>query len=948
MKNNKAYEHTLASLEESVLQAGIGVRRTGTKNKASFRATSVALGVAAALATSLPSVLFAQSNEGGQSEAADAEQVEGYEFEEVLVKGYRRSLQNSFALKEDSQQIIEVVTAEDIGKLPDVSIAESLARLPGLASQRLNGRGQVISVRGLSPDFSTALFNGREQVSVGDNRGVEFDQYPSELLSGVVVYKTPDASLLGQGLAGTSDLQSVRPLSQNERVLALNVRYILTDESLNSDGEDDGYRVNATYVDKFMDDTLGVALGFASLNNPSQGTEFRGWGYPDVGGNLVLGGHDSLARSSTLERDSFMAVVEYQATDRSAHTFDLFYSKFEETDLLRGVEGGLQWSGAQLQPGFNATNGFITSGTYTGVKYVVRNDVESRDADLFAVGYNYELQINDSWSAQVDLSHSSVDRDDQVLESYSGLGPNGEGFIGVANFNVGSNGAFFTGNNINYADRSQFSITDPLGWGGGAPQGQQVGYLNQPSIEDTLNQITISAERSFEGFISSVEFGVNAKNREKSKIADEFILDIPGSTRENPIRTAALPAQSGFADLSFLGLGQLAAYDPRDVLNSGGFQLLRNTNADVATKSWTVEEDVITAYVQFGLNTELFGKSLTGNVGMQVIRTDQESRALGADSANTAISAPLVGGTKFTEVLPSLNLIYSLAENQYLKFGAARTLARPRMDELRVSREFSFNPQLVNSTDPNMSPWGGSGGNPELEPWLANSIDLSYEWYFADRAGYLALAYFYKDLESYVFNTNELVDFTPLLGTIGNFQPAQTSGFLNRPVNGEGGKVDGFEAALTITSEMFTDALPGLGLTINYTSTDSAVRADPTDEDFITLPGLSDEVWNATLFYEVGGFSARVSQRHRSDFLGEIQGFGAGREFRTVAEETIVDAQLSYEIQEGRYAGLTFYLQGNNLTDEPFVTFNTEDDSRQIVNFEEYGPTYLVGASYKF
>lgn len=906
--------------------------------KCRFRATSVALGVAATLMASAPAVVYAQSDVVS----------ENGELDEVVVKGYRRSLQNSFALKEDSQQIIEVITAEDIGKLPDVSIAESLARLPGLAAQRLNGRGQVISVRGLSPDFSTALFNGREQVSVGDNRGVEFDQYPSELLSGVVVYKTPDASLLGQGLAGTSDLQSIRPLAQSDRVLALNLRYIVSDEALNSDGDDDGYRLNATYVDKFLDDTLGVAVGFASLNSPSQGTEFRGWGYPDVNGNLVLGGHDSLVRTSTLERDAMMAVIEYQPSDRVAHTFDLYYSKFEETDLLRGVEGGLQWSGAQLQPGFNATDGFVNNGTYTGVKYVVRNDVESRDADLFAVGYKFDYQISDQWSATVDLSHSSVDRKDQILESYSGLGPSDEGYVGVANFQVSGSGAFFSGNNINYNDRSQFSLTDPLGWGGGAPQGQQVGYLNQPSIEDTLNQITISAERSLDGPFSSIEVGANFKNREKSKIADEFILDLPGNTRDNPIRTGALPTQSGIADLSFLGLGNLATYDPRDVLNSGGFQLLRNTNADVAIKSWVVEEDVLTGYVQVGLDTEVFGKSLAGNFGVQVIRTDQESRALGADSANTAISAPLVGGKKFTEVLPSLNLIYSVAENQYLKFGLARTMARPRMDEMRVSRQFSFNPQLVNSTDPNMSPWGGSGGNPELDPWLANSLDLSYEWYFADRAGYMALAYFYKDLDSYVFNTNELVDFTPLLGQIGNFQPVQTSGFLNRPVNGEGGKVDGFEAALTLTSEMFTDALPGLGLTINYTSTDSSVKADPSDEDTITLPGLSDEVWNATLFYEIGGFSARVSQRYRSDFLGEIQGFGAGREFRTVAEESIVDAQVSYEIQEGRYAGLTFYLQGNNLNDEPFVTYNSQDDSRQIVNYEKYGPTYLIGASYKF
>lgn len=908
--------------------------------RGSFTSGRAALCLAAALAASPSSC--------AQSYAQSEENADAAVLEEVVVKGYRRSLQNSLALKEDSQQIVEVVTAEDIGKLPDVSIAESLARLPGLAAQRLNGRGQVISVRGLSPDFSTALFNGREQVSVGDNRGVEFDQYPSELLSGVVVYKTPDASLLGQGLAGTSDLQSLRPLRSGERILAANVRYIVTDDALNPDGKDNGLRINATYVDKFMGDTLGIALGFASLNNPSQGAEFRGWGYPEVDGNLVLGGHDSLARSSVLERDAFMAVLEYQPNGRAAHTFDVYYSKFVETDLLRGLEGGLQWSDAKLQPGFNASNGFIRSGAYTGVKYVVRNDVESRDADLFAAGYNLDYQINEKWAAQIDLSHSAVDRQDQVLESYSGLGPSDQGFVDRANFRVDGAGAFFTHPAVNYAERAGFVITDPLGWGGGAPEGQQVGYLNRPSIEDTLNQVTISVERSLAGPISSMEIGVNYKNRKKSKVVAEFVLDIPGNTRENPVRTAPLPVSLGLADLGFLGMGYLPAYDPRDILSSGGFQLLRNENADVTEKSWVVEENVLTAYLQFGIDTELAGRSLSGNFGIQVTRTEQESRALGAQSGNTLIAAPISGGKTFTEVLPSLNLIWGIAENQYLKLGLARTMARPRMDEMRVSRQFSFIPNLVNSSDPNRSPWGGSGGNPELDPWLANSFDISYEWYFADRAGYMALAYFYKDLDSYVFNANEQVDFSALLSIIGGLRPAQTSGFLNRPVNGQGGTVEGFEAALTVTSEMFADAFPGLGLTVNYTSTGSAVKADPNDAQTITLPGLSDKVWNATLFYEIGGFSARVSQRYRADFLGEIQGFGANREFRTVAEEAIIDAQISYEIQTGSMAGLTFYLQGNNLSDEPFVTYNSEDDPRQIINYEKYGPSYLLGASYKF
>ena len=166
--------------------------------------------------------IFAQDLEDSESETTD-------DIDEIVVTGFRASIESSIASKKDSTSITEVVTAEDIGKLPDVSIAESIARLPGLTAQRLNGRGQVISVRGLSPDFTTALLNGREQVTAGNNRGVEFDQYPSELIQRVVIYKTPDAALIGGGLAGTADMQTIRPLSLNERKITINGHYIKND-----------------------------------------------------------------------------------------------------------------------------------------------------------------------------------------------------------------------------------------------------------------------------------------------------------------------------------------------------------------------------------------------------------------------------------------------------------------------------------------------------------------------------------------------------------------------------------------------------------------------------------------------------------------------------------------------------------------------------------------------
>ncbi|MFZ9801328.1 MAG: TonB-dependent receptor plug domain-containing protein, partial [Burkholderiaceae bacterium] len=123
----------------------------------------------------------------------------------VTVTGIRGALESAVNIKRESDNIVEVISAEDLGKLPDTSVAEGLSRLPGITSQRTGGRAQQISIRGLGPDFATALLNGREQVTTGDSRGVEFDQYPSELLHRVVVYKTPDGGLLGQGLSGTVD-----------------------------------------------------------------------------------------------------------------------------------------------------------------------------------------------------------------------------------------------------------------------------------------------------------------------------------------------------------------------------------------------------------------------------------------------------------------------------------------------------------------------------------------------------------------------------------------------------------------------------------------------------------------------------------------------------------------------------------------------------------------------
>ena len=223
---------------------------------------------ASALALGLASIVFAPSVALAQdtgASSADDSSGEG----EIVVTGFSASLQSAVNAKKNRDQVVESISAEDIGKLPDASIAESIARLPGLTSQRVSGRSNAISIRGFAPDFSTTLLNGREQTSTGDNRAVEYDQYPSEVINQVLVYKTPMASIVGQGLSGTVDLRTIRPLDYGKRVISVGGRGSWAEiGKLNAGSKKYGYRVNGVYVDQFANDTLGIALSASYVDEP--------------------------------------------------------------------------------------------------------------------------------------------------------------------------------------------------------------------------------------------------------------------------------------------------------------------------------------------------------------------------------------------------------------------------------------------------------------------------------------------------------------------------------------------------------------------------------------------------------------------------------------------------------------------------------------------------------
>lgn len=870
--------------------------------------------------------------------------------EEIIVTGFKASLEKSTELKKASDAIVEAISAEDIGKLPDKSIAESLMRLPGLATQRVNGRSQVISIRGFSPEFGTTLLNGRQQAATNDNRAVQYDQYPAEFTSAAVVYKTPDATLLGQGIAGTVDIRTVRPLAYGKQAIVANVRYEQNaQDSLNSDVSNKGNKETFSYIDQFADNTIGVSFGLSHTDSPTQGEKFNAWGYPTISvegkDTYVIGGVKPFVQSDTLKRDSVMGTLEYKPSESFSTSLDVFYSEFKEEQLLRGIELPLQWSSAQLQPDFTVTDGVVTSGTFKNVQGVIRNDATLTDATVYALGWNTKFEMGDSWSGDLDISKSSADRNDQVVENYSG-------YIGGADtlsFETTSTGTKFH-SSLDYSDASKIRITNLQSWGGSfvpSSEGGQKGYYSRPKTTDELSQIRFSASRDLEwGAIEKVTVGVAHDVRDKTADSSEqYYFALPNHASQAP-----LPSKTGLTDLSFLGFGSIISYDPLAALNSGLYNPVLAVRADIVNANWSVNEKVNTAFVKFNIKGEFAEMPVTGNVGVQVVSTDQSSDGNSASGEGNAIlSTPQHGGATYSNVLPSANLSFELTEKDFVKVGAARTLTRVGMGAMRASSTFSLSSdasQLAETTDIKHSPWSAGGGNPELKPWIADSIDLSVEHYFDDNLGYWSAAGFYKELKTYVYNKQTVMDFTgfPIPTGLPD-TPHMFTGFNNIPTNGKGGIVRGLEFTLSLTGEMLSDYLNGFGAVFTSSYTDSNIT--PPDSSSNKLPGLSNQVRGLQFYYEKNGFSARISQNYRSAFLGDFTSNIGAAEQRIIAATTLVDAQIGYTFESGVLEGLGLSLQANNLNDEPTVS-NQQGNELRTIDYQLYGRSYALNINYKF
>jgi len=879
------------------------------------------------------------------------------ELDTVQVTGIRRGIENAIAVKQDATSVVEVISAEDIGKLPDVSIAESLGRLPGLAAQRVAGRAQVISVRGLSPDFATTLLNGREEVSTGDNRSVEFDQYPSELVNGVTVYKTPDAALVGQGLSGTIDMQTARPLSFPDRVIAISGRYQKSSLGEAANVDEFGNRFSASYIDQFLDNTLGLSIGYAHSDNPIQENQvglYEPWttehtdngNRPGLAPGVVFSdGIKALRRTGNNTRDGVMATVQFRPSNAWTSTLDAFHTEAEQTDTANQFELNLSNYNGGYDPGLLIGNpqvnadGTFTGGTASGVYPLVRGMYNTRKDKIDAFGWNNEINVG-GVKLVADLNYSKATRDELNLENNLQLTPMPQlDTVGVV---VNPNGFSQISPGLDYSNPDALFLTETI-YGSG--------YGKVPQVEDRLKGAKLAATlpmpEALSSWFTDLDVGVNYADRRKQKTQAEgnILLGEQGDAN------IASDLQYSPVNLGFAGIGYIPAWNvPAAVGRYMTFDPVTDLDY-LIPKSWTVQEKITTAWLRANINTDIGVVGVRGNIGVQMQHTDQSSQSSYFDSSRPAGQnvLPIDDGKTYNDWLPSLNLAFMFPHEQTLRFAAAKQVARPRVDQMRAGLEFGV--------DTSTGRPGGSGGNPLLDPWRATALDLSYEKYFGERA-YVAAAVFYKDLKSYVYTQSvDDYDFTDLLASYvvppGMVVPVLPTGTFSSPQNGKGGTLRGLELTASLPLDMFTDALRGFGVQASATFNDSDIEildpesASSVGSDPIALPGLSDRVYNVTAYFERNGFEARVSQRRRSDFIGEIGNFNGNRTLRYVVGENVTDAQVSYTFSDSSsLAGLTLLLQGTNLTNEPYRTYAGTRD--RPLEYVEWGRTYMLGVNYRF
>lgn len=878
------------------------------------------LGTASAFALLVTTPVWAQdgASASASAPAPDAPPAE----EEIVVRGIRAAQESSQLIKRDAAQIVDAITAEDVGKLPDQNIAESLQRITGVQIQRDLGEGSGVSVRGLTQnrfEVDGATLTGNDT-----GRGVNFESIPSELYSGIRVYKSPTASQVEGSLGALIRLTTLRPLdlSRKDPILVAGSAQAAYSEYRNAWDPTLSGMIAGRFDTAVGEIGAVLSLSYQRRSLRNDYMQVIAWDrttFGDLNGNGVV---ESAPTGPLTPDEVYRARAIRQVTQladrkrigglgtvqwRPGGGFELRatanYLEYSQENDYRQLQFATNRPNTASSAVTITPDRTLSAATITGTAFSTQN------FSIPTTQTNFNGQLELDWKSSDNLHMKLLgtigrgrnkpllrifpvlqQRTGQTLQYDFGAGT-GLPTVAIPNFDF-SNLANYAANTVATQRRDPRNDDNALLF----------------DVDYAINS----------GWLKSVEAGARYSNGgvdfDFYRTTSAKLLGRPATTLETQLPPGAFALTfPGGADFMEGFSGNVprgwVTYSPEYLRGPGGEALLALAGLDPNavpldyTASWKVHEKTYAGYVQANFDGDLGSMPVRGNIGVRYVKTDSVSTGYFPQSG-TNFYLPELFERHYGDWLPSANLTIYPAQDFLVRFAAAKVMSRPAFTQLSAAT--TFMPAQAVAT----------AGNPFLDPFRATQADVSFEWYYG-RGDIVSLALFYKDVAAFI--TTETVSITGP-DMIGGTQAY----LLTRPANGRNGKIKGFEFNLEHNFVELPAPLDGFGIRANYTFVDSNTPdIDDITGETLPIPGLSRNSYNLVGFYEKYGFQARISYNWRSDF---ISGTFAGRPIFTKGNGRL-DASLGYDLT--RNIALT--VEAINLTKaRDFNYFVLEERPLQI------------------
>jgi TonB-dependent receptor len=915
-------------------------------------------------------------------------------LEEIVVTGFRQSLSVALDEKRAATGSIDAIVAEDIADFPDLNIAESIQRVPGVSIARDGGEGRQVSVRGLGPQFTRVRINGMEAMSAnggtdaagGTNRDRSFDfnTFASELFNAVTIRKSSSAEIEEGSLGATVDLRSARPFdydgftvvtsvqgSYNDISEDLDPRGALLISNTFADGKF-GALISAAYTKRQLLDEGASTVRWQDSRNTdgsrNAGAEFSTTA-PTAPGAPTLTALNNAFRprlprydiyEHEQERLGLTGSLQWQVADSTVISLDALFARFDAERREIFLEAPVfSTNGAAAMNNVDVVDAVI-DGTNT-IVYGLFNDVDIRSearfdelrTDFTHITLDGSHEFSDTLRLHALVGYSQADHDNPVQTTLLFDRADVDGY----SFDFRGNSRLPV---INYGN---VDVADPATWTLSQirlrPQ-SSVNEFRTASFEfewDLADTLTLKAGPQYKKF----EFETDSQQRSNGSLTSQEGV-IPANVATTPIANySRLVSISGNLDVPAGGTRSWLIPDLDRAAELFGLYdpaTFRLGPELALTNNYFIEEEDIGGFVQADWRTEVFGRPLRGNLGVRYVETDQTSSGFVFTSGSPVLTTVT---RTYSDTLPSLNVVMEVTDSFLIRAAAAKVMVRPNGGGQTTGLGILSPGATVGIAGANKTV---NAGNPELNPYRAKAYDLAFEWYFA-KDSLLSLALFHKDIGSFVqvirssdnFSNNTLgLPDSVALNTCGPTIPAATclDGWqFSVPTNTDGGDVEGFEISYQQPFSFLPGFFSNFGVILNYTGVESEIEyfTPPAIVGGVPLPqgivkqdltGLSKSAYNATLYWENEIFGARVSAAYRDDYLTTVPGRN-NNDVEGTIETLNVDFSATWTVMPD----LAITLEALNLTDE-FQDQYVGSAGDRLSYYHHQGRQYLIGARYKF